>query len=295
MAELRIAETRDGEAVAGGFAAVIRKVWWQAALLSLGAGAVVLGAMFLLPNQYQAAAVIAPAGDEPKPNAALGALASFGISVGGPSKVEDLETLFRSKDLTARVFRTHDLWRGLLGDRFDPASRTVRPDWTDRLLRGASAPRPPGDWDAIRAVKDRLGVAANRKAGTVILLFESPSAEGAAEAIRAYLEEGKSRLQEEAFERANRNKTFIEGQIARTLDPLTRDRLYSLYGQEVEREMLARNRDQFGFKIVDSPRVPDRKSRPHRARAAIFATVAAFFACLGFALVRERNRSEGAR
>ena len=44
--------------------------------------------------------------------------------------------------------------------------------------------------------------------------------------MRYYLEEAKSRLQEEAFERAVRNKRFIEDQIGRTVDPLTRDRLY---------------------------------------------------------------------
>ncbi len=294
MAESQIAEIQAGEAAADGLGAVFRKSWWRATLFALFAGVVVLAAMFLLPNQYQASAVIAPAGDEPKPNPALGALMSFGISVGAPSKVEDLETLFRSNDLTVRVFRTHKLWQGLLGDRFDAASGTMRPGLADRLFGREEKPKPPGDWDAIRAVNDRLRVAANKKAGTVVLFFESPSADGAAEMIRADLEEGKSRLQEEAFERANRNKKFIEEQIARTMDPLTRDRLYSLYGQEVEREMLARNREQFGFKIVDSPRVPDRKSRPHRARGAASAAIAFFFGYLGVAFLRERRPPAGA-
>ena len=53
------------------------------------------------------------------------------------------------------------------------------------------------------------------------------------------------------------NKKFIEEQIGKTVDALNRDRLYSLLGQEVEREMMARNREQFGFRVIDSPRVPD--------------------------------------
>jgi len=28
-----------------------------------------------------------------------------------------------------------------------------------------------------------------------------------------------------------------------------------MYGQEVEKEMMARNREQFGFKVIDSARV----------------------------------------
>jgi hypothetical protein len=49
------------------------------------------------------------------------------------------------------------------------------------------------------------------------------------------------------------NKKFIEEQIGKTVDALNRDRLYSLLGQEVEWEMMARNREQFGFRIIDVP------------------------------------------
>jgi hypothetical protein len=71
------------------------------------------------------------------------------------------------------------------------------------------------------------------------------------------------------------NKKFIEEQIGKMVDALTRDRLNSLYGQEVEREMMARNREQFGFRIIDSPRIADRKSRPQRAKTAVLATLLA--------------------
>lgn len=40
------------------------------------------------------------------------------------------------------------------------------------------------------------------------------------------------------------------------------DRLYSLYGKEIERKIMARNREPFGFRVNDSPMVPDRKSGP---------------------------------
>ncbi len=73
--------------------------------------------MFLLPDIYQATAVLTPAVDEKRPNPALGVLASFGVDIGSPSKVEDLETLFKSNDLTARVFRKYNLWPIVLPDR----------------------------------------------------------------------------------------------------------------------------------------------------------------------------------
>jgi len=43
----------------------------------------------------------------------------------------------------------------------------------------------------------------------------------------------------------------------------------------VEREMLARNREQFGFKVIDFPQPPDRKTSPQRAKTAVLATILA--------------------
>ena len=64
---------------------------------------------------------------------------------------------------------------------------------------------------------------------------------------------GKAASRKRRSTRATKNKKFIEEQIGKTVDALTRDRLYSLYGQEVEREMMARNREQFGFRVIDFP------------------------------------------
>lgn len=253
------------------------KIWWRAGLVSVVVGVAALLVLLQLKNVYRATATIMPVLDEGKqgPSLALGAIASLGLG-GGPAKVEDLEALFRSNDLTVRVFRKYDHWAIVLGDRYNAAKGTLTPTLLDRLSGNEKGDRPPGEWDAIRESKKRLKILANRKAGILVVSIESHSAEGSASMVKHYLEEGKDRLQEEAFERASRNKKFIEGQISRTVDPVTRDRMYSLYGQEVEREMMARNREQFGFKIIDSPRVPDRKAGPHRVLIALLAAALSF-------------------
>lgn len=270
--------------------AILRKVWWKVALLSLTVGVVTLLYTFTKPNIYQATAVITPSVDETKQNPALGALASFGVSVGGPSSIEDLDTLFKSNDLAVRVFRKYNLWPILLADKFDPATGKVKPGWTDRLFSKGKDQKPPGDWDAIRAAKGSLKVSVNKRAGTVSVSFESPSAEGSASIVKYFLDEGKSRLQEEALDRATKNKKFIQEQIGKTVDALNRDRLYSLLGQEVEREMMARNREQFGFRVIDSPRVPDRKSGPIRSLAAVAATLLSGFVLVFYFIVKDRRR-----
>jgi uncharacterized protein involved in exopolysaccharide biosynthesis len=288
--EERPMEYREGEIDLGIYIAILRKVWWKVALLSLVVGVATLLYMFTKPNIYQATAVIIPSVDGNKQNPALGALASFGVSVGGPSSVEDLDTLFKSNDLAVRVFRKYNPWPFVHADKFDPATGKVKPAWTDRLFGNEKVPKPPSDWDAIRTAKGLLKVSVNKKAGTVSVSFESPSAEGSANIVKYFLDEGKNRLQEEALDRATKNKKFIEEQIGKTVDALTRDRLYALYGQEVEREMMARNREQFGFRVVDSLRVPDRKSGPSRGRAAFAAVLISGFVIAFYFIAMERRK-----
>ena len=277
---------QEDEIDLGIYFAILRKVWWKVALLSLAAGVVTLIVMFRMPDVYQATSVLTPSIDEKKQNPALGALASFGVTIGGPSSIEDLDSLFKSNDLAVRVFRKYNLWPIVLADRFDPSTGNVKPALTDRIFGDEKGPKPPGDWDAIRAAKDRLKVSINKKAGTVSVSFESLSADGSANIVKYFLDEGKSRLQEEALDRAMKNKKFIEEQTRKTPDALTRDRLYSLYGQEVEKEMMARNREQFGFRVIDAPRVPDRKFKPNRSQGAILAIALSFFVACMFFVVR---------
>jgi len=279
-------EYRDDEIDLGSYFAILRKVWWKVALLSFVVGVATLLYMFTKPNIYQATAVITPSDEENKQNPALGALTSFGVSIGGPSSIEDLESLFKSNDLAVRVFRKYNLWPIIFADKFDPATGKAKPAWMDSIFGNKKEPKPPGDWDAIRTAKGGLKVSANKKAGTVTVSFESPSAEGSANIVKYFLEEGKSRLQEEALDRAIKNKIFIEVQTRKTVDALTRDRLYALYGQEVEREMMARNREQFGFRVIDSPRVPDRKTRPQRLRAVATMMILSFIIGLLYFMYR---------
>jgi uncharacterized protein involved in exopolysaccharide biosynthesis len=276
----------------GDLGAYLRILWsakWKIAAFSILVGVASLVYLLTLPNIYRATAVVKPDNpDAANASQGLGALISLGLPVGIPSKSEDLEVVFKSRDLAIRVFRKYAPWQALFPDTFDPQTRTLKRGWLDRLLNRGDASGVPGEWDAIRVVKAGLSVESDRRTGVLSVSFDSTSREGSAQMVRYLLDEAKSKFQEEALTRANRNKEFIMGQLARTVDPLTRDRLYALYGQEVEKEMLARNREQFGFTVVDPTLVPDRKHKPARARkAAAFVFAGFLFAC-GFILVRHK-------
>ncbi|MEW6488304.1 MAG: Wzz/FepE/Etk N-terminal domain-containing protein [Thermodesulfobacteriota bacterium] len=285
----RVWDDGDPLTLAGYWGLLWPRKFWIGGVTALCAAAALLVA-FSLPDAYRASAVIKPdqQADQGRGAASLGLLASFGLSLGAPSKAEDLEVLFHSRDLTARVFSRHDLWLWVYPDRFDPVTRTLRPGVADRLRgRGRSGPRAPDHWDAVRAAEDRLTVSVDRRSGVVSLAFDARDPDAAARILELYLAEGRGRLQEEALARARHNKEFLLSQTEATDDLIVRERLYLRYGEEVEREMLAKNSSQFGFVVVDTPRSPDEKHGPRRLLIGALAAAAAFLATCVFFLVRD--------
>ena len=220
----------------GIYLGILRAGWRRLALLSVAAGAISLIVTFSVPNMYQATAVITPVTEEGRQSPSIGALASLGVVVPGPNKVEDLETLFRSKDLSVRTIAKHNLWAVALADRYDSATGKMKGGWLRRLIGLARTGRPPAAWDAIRAAERLLRVEVNKKAGTIAISFESTSPEASADVVRHYLEEGKDRLQEEALDRARLNKEFIQAQIGKTVDALNRERLRCIGFNAIVRE-----------------------------------------------------------
>ncbi|RMG58729.1 MAG: hypothetical protein D6713_07055 [Deltaproteobacteria bacterium] len=273
------------------FSILWRKKWFIGGV-SLGAGIVALVITFFLPNIYRAEAVIKPVQQETEKASLASRLGGIvpGLELGVGGTVEDLEVLLKSKELTVRVFNKYDLYRKVFDDQFDPETGEFVPKRSLLSLLSGEEPKPPGEWDAIRAAEDMLRVRADIKKGVVKISFESKDPELSARVVHYYLEEAKTRLQEEALRRATKNKEFIEEQLKIATDPLIKERLYFLYGREVEKEMMAKNREQFAFTIVDPPKVPDRKVKPRRGLTAVLTTISVGFLLSFVVLVAESRK-----
>ena len=172
-------------------------------------GLATLLVMFQFPDIYQATAVLTPAVDEKRPNPALGVLASFGVDIGSPSKVEDLETLFQSNDLTARVFRKYNLWPIVL-----PGRVRSRDGEDEGLLDGPPVRSREGTEGARRLGRHpgREGSPAGfhqQEGRHGFRLLRIPVCARVRRIVKYYLDEGKNRLQEEALDRAVKNNLSV--------------------------------------------------------------------------------------
>jgi uncharacterized protein involved in exopolysaccharide biosynthesis len=272
----------------------LRKIWWKAGIVSVLSGIVAAAVVFQMPDRYTAKAVVTLPAEDGKQPALLGALAATGLDIGGASKVEDLEMLFRSGDLAVRIVSKYGLLPVLAPEKYGPGAKLAGEGWVDRILRWGKPRNPPDDWDAIEAIKDGLTVSIDRKTRALTIGFESLSPAVSADIVGYFLDEGKSRLQAEALEKASGNRKFIEEQITRSSDTLVREQLFSKLGQEINNEMMARNRQHFGFRIIDSARVPREKSGPKRIRTVVLAMVSSYLAVfLGVGLFRARRGTPG--
>lgn len=273
------------------YARILWSAKWKIFAFTLLAGLVTLGYMMMIPNVYRATAVIKPeVPDDRRTSSALGALASVGIPIGGASRSEDLEMRLKSDDLSIQVFRKHDIWPILYPDSYNPKTGMLKTGgWVARLL-GREEEVKLSEWSAIGTGRARLKIGLDKRTGALSITFDSPSPEGSERILQYYLDEAKTRIQEETLNRANINKEFIQTQIAKTFDPLLRDRLYALYGVEVEKEMLAKNREQFGFAIIDSPKAPKNAIKPNRIRSLKISVFLSFLAGCAFFIIRSTKR-----
>ena len=156
------------------YLSVLRPAWWKIISLSLLVGIVSLIIFFQLPDMYRATAVISPVSEEVDTSSLLGSVGStFGLSIGGSNKLEDLESLLTSKDLTDRVFSEYNLWPIVFPEDFDTKTGKLKVGWIDRL-NGEKKITRAGRLGCHQGCGGSL-VSINNKAGT-FLIFSIPIA-----------------------------------------------------------------------------------------------------------------------
>src|SRR5512145_378513 len=84
-------------------------------------------------------------------------------------------------------------------------------------------------------------------------------------------------MSNEARRVADTNKQYLESQIDKTADPFIKTKIYTLIAQQIETAMMAEVKENFAFKILDPPRIPDKKIKPKRAQMVIIAFLFSLF------------------
>jgi uncharacterized protein involved in exopolysaccharide biosynthesis len=267
-------------------------------LLLLVAVAASVAVAYLLPPYWRADIVVMPVNrNDP---ASLGsitpALSSLGsiIARQDPLKDEALAVL-RSRELFDTYAKDKNLLPILFEDRWDPATNTwkVPPERVPTLRQGYRLFN-----GRIRAIDE------DRRTGIVTLSITWTDRQLAATWARDMIDLANKQLRDRALQDSQRNMKYLTDEIRASNQASAQlavmNSLASAYDKQLQIYMFAKGQDEYAFRVIDQPTVPDARERVSPRRTLIVGAgfmIGLFFASL-LAYARfpaEKLRAAGTR
>ena len=225
---------------------------------------------FLSPKIYMANATIMHVSNEQEQSSITTIASQFGITSPRTSNVAEIMALLNSKILMEKTIQKYDLIPVILG----------------KDLKGKKDSEKM--WDSIRYLQQGIFKAReNKREGVIRLSAEHKDPEVAAKILTNILSELTSYMSSEAQRVANTNKEYLESLIDKNVDPLIQEKIYSLIARQIEISMMAEVKENFAFKVLDPPKVPDRVISPKIRKNIVMAFILSLFASIFLAFFAE--------
>jgi uncharacterized protein involved in exopolysaccharide biosynthesis len=245
-----------------GFGALAREVWRgklivaAAAIVCAGVGTAI---GLLAPKQYEASLMVSPVLEDSGSGrlgglgslaAQYGGLASLaGLSLPGRGHKDEALAALQSELLTQAYIRDHNLLPILYWKDWDAAAQR----WTTR--------EPPTLWKANRFFKNEVrDVTEDRKSGLVLLKIRWHDPRLAAQWANDLVRITNNYLKTKAIDESERNIRYLNEQAVKTNVLEVQKAIYALLQDEINKEMVARGRDEYALKVVDPAFVPEKPS-----------------------------------
>src|SRR3972149_6668447 len=256
---------------------------------------------------YSSKAVITPISSKEGGGGGLSALAQQfgglpGISLPGSSSSSEIVNLLKSNILREKLIKRYNLLPVLFYEKWDEGKK----DWKKGEKSGFSlnpfiyiqkvvaAVKPktqnsklktqdqndgnPTVWDGLRMLNGMVKVNNNAKDNTITVSVDFHDPETAARMVEYFLAALTDHMSGEAKRVASTNRKYLEEQLGATADPLLRQKIYNLIAQQIETSMMSEVKENFAFKVIDPPKVPDKKIKPKRSQMVMISFVTSLFA-----------------
>jgi len=197
----------------------------------------------------------------------------FGIATPATPQTTEIVNLLKSNLLKERVIKRFDLLKLLLEDRYEDYKKTKS---ENELL-----------WEAIRRLDKMTNINFKQKDNTIEITVGYKDPKIAKDLVNYILTELNDFMSTETKRVAETNKKYLESQLDKTSDPFIKTKLYALIAQQLETSMMAEVKENFAFKVLDAPRVPDKRSKPKRRQMVLISFVVALFLGIFAAFIRE--------
>lgn len=232
----------------------------------------------VMTKTYESRAVITPV--QLQEDRGMSAVAAqFGIATPQSSNVSELVSLLKSNVLMQRIMEKHDLYRVFFRE--------------SELKEMGEIEKT---WEGIRMLQeDVLKVTENKRENTITVAAHYKDQMIAQKVAAAAITELTEHVTGEAKRVAETNRAYLESQIDRTSDPYIKTNIYGLIARQIQTAMLAEAKENYAFKVLDPPIVPDKKIKPKRVQMVIIAFVVALLIGVFLAFLTEyveKNREE---
>ncbi len=287
-----------------------RVIWKRKILISL----LVLTSVFAtalyslyMKDIYSSTVVITPISSKEGGGGGLSALAQQfgglpGISLPGSSSSSEIVNLLKSNILREKVIERYNLLPVLFYEKWDEGKKdwkkgeksgfSLNPFMSIQKVVAAIKPKTqnsklktqdqndgsPTVWDGLRMLNGMVKVNSNAKDNTITVSVDFHDPERAARIVEYFLTTLTDHMSGEAKRVASTNRRHLEEQLGATADPLIRQKIYNLIAQQIETSMMSEVKENFAFKVIDPPKVPDKKIRPKRSQMVMLSFATALFA-----------------
>lgn len=250
----------------------------------------------LMTDIYQAKAVITPitSKESSTGTSALSALAlQFGalpgIALPGGSSAAEIVNLLKSIILREKVIQRYQLLPVLFYTQWDAEKKDWKrgPSLNPAVLLGKLSKDVPDVWDGLRKLDEIVRISHNIKENIITITVDYYDPEMTAKINEYFLTTLTDHMSGEARRVATINRQYLEEQLGKTADPLIRQKIYNLIAQQLETSMMAEVKENFAFKVIDPPKVPDKKIRPKRVQMVLLSFFMSLFISIFLAFFME--------
>jgi uncharacterized protein involved in exopolysaccharide biosynthesis len=243
---------------------------------------------FLLTPIYRAEVLLAPVSDEN--TGGLGTLvgqfgdlaALAGTNLGtGKDKTAEYVAALKSRVVTTDFINQENLKPALFPRKWDTEGKK----WKD-------PDDVPTDWEAFELFDRGIRfVQLDRKTGLVTLAIEWKDPVLAAKWANDLVKRLNDQLRTDAVKEAENSIGFLQKELARTGTVELQQAIYRLIEVQTKKEMVARTRQDYAFKVVDPAVSPERKVRPKRLLITVLGFMVGLMLAVSVVFIRNATNT----
>ena len=259
-------------------------------LLTLLFSVLVVWYALMIPNEYKARAVLAPAQEQSSGLAGslgqLGGLASLaGVNVGGIEANESLiaQEVMQSWNFIDNFIRENDLAVDLIAaTSWEKRSNQLTfdkelYDFDERkwLIEDEDGPgyRGPSSWELFRRFSEMLIVSEDKKTDLVSISITFYSPYLAKKWVDMFVEAINRHMQSRQVIKVTNNIEYLQAQIEKTQIAEMKDVFYNIIQEQIKNKMIAEASPDYVFVAVSPSMVPEEKSSPRRAIICVLGSM----------------------